>query len=163
MSKLVTTPPFKLVHKNALNELGIKTDRGLSDFTNGVKIVRTIKEEIPPEWLSEICLWPDIFSYSGIGYWAKGIDHDNQLGHLIWLFTEDKREGNGPHLHDDAVRSWRKCLPLPEHYHVLNRALAVRAWVIMSKLEGDKWHESADVEVTDNAIQLALFGEVLYG
>lgn len=141
------------------------------------EVEHTEKLTVPGDWLAMCTLWSDVFSTDYIGYWARGVKQNNDLGWLVWEFEEDERfnaanlggEKEDRMYHMEAIRAWKAGKPLPPHYHALNREAAVKGYLAMVSLPrengqgGLDWYENGDATTYDVAIQLALLGELKYG
>jgi hypothetical protein len=168
----------------ALNDLKVIPDPQISGIRTlpAFEVEHKEKLAIPGDWLAMCTLWSDIFSTDYIGYWARGVAQDNNLGWLVWEFEEDDRFkpkpglqmfgrsfDNEDKLHKEAIQAWKAGKPLPPHYHALNREAAVKAYLAMVTLPREKgkggldWYENSDATSYDVAVQLALLGELKYG
>ena len=116
--------------------------------------------DVAPHWIGYLTLSRSVFGYNYIGYWACGIVQDDELG---WLIYEDD-SGVPRSSNSTAVEAlWRAGEPLPERWHRLDRAAALRAWEEGCKQWGIHWYERTDATKEDVVVQLALLGEVRYG
>lgn len=115
---------------------------------------------VDPEWITYVTRYADIFGDDYIGYWAFGVERDNDRG---WLLYEDCDGKPTRAQTADAVQAWRADQPLPEGFHRLDRDACIKAWGKGVEKWGEDWYENGDATSYDIAIQLALFGEVVYG
>lgn len=119
----------------------------------------TITLEVPEEWINEMVLNVDVFRTNVCGYWAYGVEHDEDLGWLIW---EDLDKPQALGQHDAAIYAWRKGIDLPACYYRFDRQLAIDAFGWFVRLYGES-PDNADATALDRAIQHALWGEERYG
>lgn len=118
---------------------------------------------IPEDWIRYVTRSGRLFRWTfGIGYWARAIEQDEELGHLVWNDDQKHRIGDEPHV-EAALTAWRAGEKLPADYHRFDRAFALRAFEEGVKRWGVNWWENGDATSEDVAIQLAIFGEVKYG
>ena len=119
----------------------------------------TIESTVDHLWL-EHCLGTDVFRRAYSGYWANGVEWDQELG---WLMFEHGGETRGPADAPDAImKAWRDGCALPERWHRLSKAVAVAAWAEGVKRGGVEWFENGDGRVYDAAVQMAVLGEIRY-
>ena len=106
----------------------------------------------------------DMFGHGYIGYWARGVEHDRELGWLVWEQADDgARHGEEPE-QAQAIRAWRSGTGLPEGWHRLDEAAARKAVACgVARWGVDGFLEDGDANSYDVAVQLALLGEVRYG
>lgn len=130
-----------------------------------VKHTFSITVEIDPQWVTYVTQHPDIFGrpyYAG--YWARGVDHDPDLGWLVWehddQFVHDEEPGLA-----EAHLAWREGRPLPPRWYRLDRAAALRMWEEGVKRFGVGWYDSNEHDggMEDVLLQLTLLGEERYG
>jgi hypothetical protein len=57
---------------------------------------------------------------------------------------------------------WRRREKLPQGYYRLGRETAIKAWIEGAKKYGFGWFGERDANAWDYAIQMAIFGEVVY-
>ncbi len=102
----------------------------------------------------------DFFRLGEGGYWAQGVRVD-----AGWLVFEcDDHRANQTEI-DEAVRAHEAAKPLPEGWHLLDRAAAGKAYDEAVKKWGIDWFTDGrtDGGRYDVAVQLALLGEVCFG
>lgn len=105
----------------------------------------------------------DVFLTSYCGYWLMGVRFERKHGWLAWEHAAAERRPT-PAETAEAVAKWRKGEALPEGWHRLDRALALRAWECGFNRRGADWFTRGDGSAYDVAIQRALFaGDVRYG
>jgi hypothetical protein len=119
---------------------------------------------IDPFWVEYLTQNVDIFGQQYAGYWLRGVEHDPELGWLVWEDDERHRNGDEPNRREALeVWIWGKGLPLPKGWYRLDRVAAVRAWEEGVKRWGVGWYAEVDAPREDLVVQLALLGEVRYG
>jgi hypothetical protein len=114
-------------------------------------------------WIDYLTKSFDIFQTNYCGYWLRGIDKD-ESGWLCWEDDEKCYFGDEP-FRAEALTAWKNKSKLPEKYFMLDKALAIRAYIEGVKKWGMDWMDSPNTDSTtyDVVIQLAMFGEVRYG
>lgn len=116
-------------------------------------------------WVDFVTKYNDIFGYYGIGQWAMGAYND-ESGWLIYEHGGEERRGDlvERETPPEVLAAWDAGQPLPEKWHRLDRALAVKAFVEGVKARGVNWYTSgeADAPFYGYVIQMALFGEERY-
>jgi len=123
-----------------------------------------IESVVDEEWIDFVVGNVDIFGHGYIGYWAEDIEHERELG---WLVFEDEE---GPNEHEkltdkelDRVKAlWREGKKLPEGWFRLNRDACIKAWAEGVKRWGEKWYSEGNAHRYDYVIQMALLGEHRY-
>ena len=111
--------------------------------------------EIPQDWIDFVTQGTDVFrSQPYCGYWARGVEHDEALGWLVWdKLSLNKYLAPGSELNRAlALRAWR------EGWYHFNRGFAIAAYIEGVKLYGVDWFEDADGPRYDRVIQRAAFG-----
>jgi hypothetical protein len=137
-------------------------------MTTPVRVPVTITSEVDPEWIDLAVNCNDLFMYGYCGYWMCGMEHTKKNG---WLCYEFEAGGDQPTIREarempeykNILKAWRAGEPLPEHWHRLDEAMAVRAWVEGVKRDGQGWYENGDANTYDCAMQMAMLGEIVYG
>lgn len=126
------------------------------------KISVTIDVEVDPDWI-EFCTskYADVFMLGHCGYWMCGVKHDDKLGWLVSVNLDDC--GTVSQQSKQAIKAWKAGETLPEGWHCLNEGLAIKAYEAGVKRYGVNWYEDGDADTYDFAIQMAMFGEVVYG
>ncbi len=125
----------------------------------------TMEVKVPKEdWINFLTRYNDVFGKNYIGYWARGIKRNNDLGWLLWVDDEKHDFGEEPDL-EKATQAWEAKTELPPNWHRLDQELAIRAYLAGVKRWGEDWFDGdhGDALGYDVVIQLALFGEVRYG
>lgn len=121
-----------------------------------MKVSFTHEVEIPESWIS-FCLG-EVFERRYCGYWLFGFEYDAILG---WLtYESDSRPTD-----DDAAPALRQFQTGKvdlAHWQILNRDVAIKAYIEGVKRFGEAWYEKAYASDYDVVIQLALLGEVKY-
>ena len=125
----------------------------------------TMTVEVDPQWVDYLTQHSTIFGrpyYAG--YWARGAEHDPELGWLVWEDDEQHGRGREPE-REAALRAWRAGEPLPARWYRLDRATALRMWEEGTKQWGIGWYDSPEHDGAreDELLQLTLLGEVRYG
>jgi len=119
----------------------------------------TLQVEIPVRFVSDMVNTRDIFSNDQSGYWAYGMRCPDGLG---WLIFE---QVDGAPQESSIARAklhWRDHKPLPEGWHLLDDAVAIRAWCEGVKRWGVNWFDQVDGGRRDVVLQLSLLGELRY-
>lgn len=128
----------------------------------------TMEIKIPQEdWVDYLTQDSEIFNSNYCGYWARGVDHDPYIGWLIWEDDEKRPHGEEPN-REEAIQAFREHnTTLPKNWFVLNKEMAVKAYLEGVKRWGQTWFDLGgdhnDSMGYDTVIQLALLGEVKYG
>jgi hypothetical protein len=129
----------------------------------------TIEIEIDPTFIECLVDYSEVFRRDHSGYWAYGMQVTGG-----WLLYE-REDGPTPTDKECAevlrtYRVWRNFthpgkpdLALPKKWHLLDRAVAIRAWEEGVKRWGVNWYDNVDGPRKDVVVQLALLGEVKYG
>lgn len=118
----------------------------------------TLIVEVPEYWIDDMVLNVDVFRTTACGYWARGLEYDEELGWLVWEVLESSTAHTD---HSEALYAWRKGEKLPPNYHCFDRQLAIDAFGQLVLLRGQG--PVPDARETDCAIQRVLFGEERYG
>lgn len=121
-----------------------------------------VEIEVPYEdWIQYLTECTDIFMSGYCGQWLRGVDRD-ETGWLTWEDDEDHRNGEEPD-REEALRAWKAGEALPAHWFRLDRAAAIKAYVIGVQKWGVNWFEDkGDAGTYDVVIQRALLGEYRY-
>lgn len=122
----------------------------------------TLTVDVDPNWVEYVTQCNDLFETTRAGYWLRGVEYDAALGWLCWEDDEKCRHGEEPNL-KEALEAWQAGKTLPEHWFLLDRTAALRAWEEGVKRWGVDWYEQVDAQREDVVLQLALLGEVRYG
>ena len=125
------------------------------------EITVTITTTVDPSWIELCTKDTDLFLYSSCGSFLFGMEHDPELGWLVFEHAGDVLLSNVPGL-KAAKEAWMAGKPLPPKYHRLNVETATKAWVEGVKWRGEKWYEKGDAIAYQYVIQKALFGEERY-
>jgi hypothetical protein len=136
-----------------------------------MKTTVQIEVDVPQDWIEFCTKYSDLFGYSYCGYWAYGVERDQDRGWLLYAGERatDCGDGCGAAPPKEAaihavLALWRSGAPLPRGYYRLNVAAAVKAYGEGCKLWGVDWYEKkGDANTYDVVVQLALLGEVVYG
>jgi hypothetical protein len=98
----------------------------------------------------------------GAGYWAFGVEYDQDHGWLLYEF--DEREDDCANMDfSEIVAKWRAGEPLPERYFRLNYDTARKMYNLGRDRWGCYWRdEHDDLNSRDLLLQMALFGEERY-
>ena len=125
----------------------------------------TVTVPVPEEWIELVTHGTDLFRTDHAGYWLCGVEHDQERGWLVWEEDEQLHEdlplGRKPN-EEEARGAWMDGRPLPAGWYRLDRDAAVEAFRQGLMARGADWYENADSDDYDNALQLALFGELRY-
>lgn len=148
----------------------------MSSSSTDVEIEVSIKVPVPREdWIDFLTKHNDIFGSGYIGYWGHGIKVPS--GWIVWEFDNDPRKlpekaefieqvspaGWKKH-HKEAFDAYKGRRDMPEHYHLLDEAVALKAFKIGVEKWGIDWFETrGDGDTYDLVLQLALLGEHRYG
>lgn len=147
---------------------------------NDEEVVAEAKFTVPADWYDLWLNYPDLFLNYHIGYWARQVAVDPELGRLAWEFEDDDdidefmskhriefidRMGSDleNEYHAKAIKAFKEFAPLPPGYHVVNKNTCTKAYVEMCKRRGIDWYQDSDANDYDVAFQLALLGEIKYG
>jgi hypothetical protein len=122
-----------------------------------------IESVVDRRWL-DFAFSDEVFSWMCCGYWARRIEwgHTDEVGWLLWESNEMAPRGAEPN-RTRAIAAWSTGRSLPPFYHRLDLNAAIQAWAFGVKRWGERWYDKGDSTRYDEAIQLALFGEVRYG
>lgn len=124
-------------------------------------VVVTVESIVDPLWIEFCTKDTDVFLRGYCGYWATGMEIDDTLG---WLIYEHGGERHAPaSTRKSVLETWRAGKELPERWHRLDFDAAKRAWCEGVKRHGIEWYETGDGPRYDDAIQLAVLGEIRYG
>jgi hypothetical protein len=110
------------------------------------------------EFIEEITTSVDVFRTTHCGYWLRGVDRTDDAG---WLVFDDESEHD--RCDEAAIHYWNHSEKLPAGYYKLDRELAIKAWAEGAKKYGVGWFGNGDADDWDYSIQMAIFGEVVYG
>lgn len=131
-----------------------------------MKVKVEIEVDLSEDWIELVTNHNDLFNRKYCGYWAYGMEHDDTLGWLVHEHDDQRtvaQVSQHPEYHA-IVDAWRSGAPLPEGWYRFNKDTAVKAWCEGMKMYGYDWYEKVgDCETFDNAIQMALLGELRYG
>ena len=116
---------------------------------------------VDPDWVELVCQAVDLFCMDWCGYYLRGIDHDPDLGQLVWEDDEQHARFHEPQA-AEAIAAWHTGKDLPTGYYRFDESFAYRAWEEGVKKMGDDWFEGADAIDYDWVVQQALFGEQRY-
>jgi len=119
----------------------------------------TVETTVDPEWVDLCTKYNDLFIHGYCGYWMRGYARTDKLGWLVRESDDDDPE-KAP---AEVLKAWRAGEPLPQGWHRLDIDMARKAWVEGFKRDGQSWFENGDANTYDNAVQLAMLGEVRYG
>ena len=125
------------------------------------RLVVTLDTTVDPAWM-RTAADAEIFARTCCGYWARGVEHQSDLGWLVWESPDKCRPGEEPD-RDEALAAWQARTALPASWLRLDAAAALRAWVAGVRRWGEHWFQRADQERYDVVLQEALLGEVRYG
>lgn len=122
----------------------------------------SIEFDVNQNWFDTVLHYSDIFSSSGIGYWARGVYN---IPGKVWLICDvaTMEQRLTEEMTQEAVRCLRDKMKLPEHFYALDKELLKEAYCAGVRRKGVDWYDTADSNDYDVAIQTALFGKVLYG
>lgn len=134
----------------------------MSTIKKNIPVTVEIATNVNPEWIEMCTQHTDLFMQSYCGYWARGLERTNARGWLVFESAGEIPRGEEPNK-TRAVREWRTGNKLPQLYHRLDEAAAIRAWKYGVEKWGLGWYDDADATSYDIVIQLALLGEVRYG
>jgi hypothetical protein len=140
-----------------------------------VKATMEIEVAVPRDnWIDYLTQFSDILGHDYIGYWARGAFR-NKRGWLLWEFEMDQRPlPAGVHyvdhlsaqsenkLHATAIRAFKDGEALPPHYHALDEAAAIKAYLCGVEWKGVDWFDDGDCDAYDYVLQQALLGEQRY-
>lgn len=122
------------------------------------------------DWIDFVSKDPDILSEGHCGNWLKGIDYIPGKGRLC-TFASDNIEAVRYNIqHWPAARErfrngetdFEMDVTNEQGFFLLTPELAQKAWDLLAEKNPD-WFENADASDYDDAVQLALFGELVYG
>lgn len=133
----------------------------MNDETKPDEITITITAKVDPEWVKYCTQHSDLFSRDYCGYWLRGVEHDSEIGWLVWEDDEKCPPGKEPH-RKEAFAAWRTGEALPSNWFRLDKEAALRAWAEGVKACGIDWYEDGDANTYDYVIQMALLGEERY-
>jgi hypothetical protein len=124
--------------------------------------------DVPDEmWIDYVTKEVDLFSSNYIGYWACGVEQDDQKGWLIFDEADEVPFGDSETFPQEkkARAAWNSgnYKLLPKNWYVLDKEFAIKAYLIGCKEWGADWFDDGDAIKYDVVIQLALFGETKYG
>jgi hypothetical protein len=124
-----------------------------------------VSVEVHPDWIEFCTQANDLFMTSYCGYWMYGMAHDEKLGWLCYVHSDEKTIDQVEETleYEDAVSLWEEGKTLPKDWYALNKEAAIKAFGEGVKRSGVKWYENGDANDYDVAIQKALLGEVRYG
>lgn len=124
-----------------------------------------VKVHVPKEdWIDFCLLYPDLFMFGYIGYWAFGARPNGVKDQ--WIVIENEEVGSlseRESLEEEAQKAFVEGKPLPEYCHILNEKAVIKAFLIGCEKWGVDWFDDADGERYDAVIQLALLEEAKYG
>ena len=134
---------------------------------DAVEVVEvTIKVEVNPDWIDLVTKHTDLFHRGYCGYWARAVKRSSSQG---WLVYVDQSDNTGCPPTEEAAQAartaWEAGQTLPEDFYCWDREFAIRAWVegVKGKRGGVDWYEKGDAGDYDAAIQMALFGKLVFG
>jgi hypothetical protein len=104
------------------------------------KVKVTLELEVPQDWIDFVTQGSDVFRRDHCGYWAQ-VQKWSDKGAIVRV-DEDGELGE--------QRTW-------------DRAFACKAYAEGVKRKGVDFYEQGDANDYDCAIQMAWFGEVVYG
>ncbi len=118
---------------------------------------------VPVEsWIDWLTLSGDVFSRNYIGNWARGVEQDDALGWLVWEDDESHDHDEEPD-RDAAVAAWKASDSLPANWYRLDKAMAIKAYIVGVRTWGDNWFETkGDANTYDYVLQMAMLGEERY-
>jgi len=92
------------------------------------KHIVIVEVEVPVEnWIDYLTKHPDIFGTPHYcGYWMRGVERDDELGWLCWEHGDDYAPFDKEPNHKKAIKAWRTGKALPENWHRLDKAAAIR-------------------------------------
>lgn len=122
----------------------------------------TLTSDVDPDWIA-FCVGPDtdLFRSGYCGYWLRGVERTKARGRLVWEDDEQHAFGEEPG-RKEALRAWRKGEALPNGWHRMDLAFAVKAWGVAVLTFGEKWYDEGDADRYDYVVQQALLGEQRY-
>lgn len=123
--------------------------------------------EVPQTWLDTV-LSGDIYRSDYAGGWLAAFAHRDG-----WLAYESEELNLSEVDIAQAFVAWDSGAPLPEHWHRVDRAVAVKAYLIGVRIWGEGWYSGTTAYgkcITPHQngggaqylLQLALFGEEKY-
>ncbi len=126
--------------------------------------------EVPDEdWIKYLTQYNDIFGYTYYaGYWLRSVEWNSTQGHLCFEHQEKYHEGKEPN-RKEAIKTWKSSpnAPLPQGWHRLDAAMAIKAYAEAVKMWGVEWMEVGsehnDGAGYECAVQMAMLGEIKYG
>ena len=126
---------------------------------NVEKITATIEVTVDPDWIELCTKHCDIFIHDICGYWMRGMKRQDDLG---WLCHEFDSCVVNSSEYSKIVKAWIDEKPLPEGWHRLDKAAAIKAYKVGVEKFGTDWYENGDANTYDTVVQLALLGEQRY-
>jgi hypothetical protein len=141
------------------------SSKGDSEGPDHIEIEMTIKVKVPKEgWIDYLTKNIDIFMTNYCGYWMRGVRHASEMGWLCWEHGDHRRPHGTEPNYRAAVKAWEANEPLPESWHRLDEAAAIKAYWKGVELWGLSWFEDkGDADTYDVVVQYALLGELRYG
>ncbi len=133
-----------------------------------------ISIDMPSGWL-EFCSNVDVISYNSYcGYWAEyWIDiSENNSPSIKWLiyYNPNNNDSIYPLTKVDSYQQAYKAASagsrkMPEHWYLFDEEIAIKAYLEGVKKWGMDWYNdpNTDGRNYDTAIQLALFGKLVFG
>lgn len=106
-----------------------------------MKVKVTLEVEVPQDWIDFVCQESGVFRRGYCGYWAQ-VQKWTKRGAHVRLDDDDGVHG--------PVKVW-------------DAKFAAKAYAEGVKRYGVNFYEEGDANSYDCAIQLAWFGEVVYG
>ena len=123
-----------------------------------MKLTVAIESNEVDEFVKELTKSSDIFRRDHCGYWLVGIECHILRGWLAF-------DGESGCQRDDemAIVRWNLNKSLPQGYYRLDYEFAIKAWIEGAKKYGVEWFGTLGSNARDFAVQMAMFGEVVYG
>ncbi len=125
----------------------------------------TLKIPVPDEFVDYLTSYDDLFRTGHSGYWAYGYGvDDRRTGKPAWLVYEMSADEGVPTDEEAelAETQYQGGAGLPDHWFVLDREAALKVLAEGVKRFGVDFYEDSDATTMDDAIQLALLGEIRY-
>lgn len=130
-----------------------------------LKATISLEVVVDPDWIELVTGgaegFCDVFIHGYCGTWLTRIRHDVMLGWLAYDYAAEDRDYTEAEV-NEALVAWREGKPLPTNFYRLDLETTKKSWVAGYMKDGAEWFENGDGNVYDNAIQMALFNEVVY-
>lgn len=137
----------------------------LDQFKNELTITIPIEEGLESHDIFSMLVsgYSDIFRKDHIGYWARGLSYSQD--HLAWLCSIDEKI-TFPIIENDAIKYWEENPDIDKfklggyEFFVIDVKFACKAVAEIYKKWGN--NPNWDAETIDYAVQMVLFGKLVY-